>query len=517
LVLVVTAAWSLDIAEQRSWSSEQQTAAHEIASALERQAASDSAYLVTMSSLFANVGKPSRETFNTYIQRLRVVQNLSGVVGVGWVDEVNAKDTPAFNARMKAAYPDFRMKPYATPTKWPASVVTMLEPQTPENHALIGYDMNSEARRSAAMARAKRSGVVTASDVTKLLQDSDKVRSPGFIVYAAVRSFEEEARFLGFVYIPIRVHDFVTAAVSERLLASGRIEVIDSTPQGDETVFSSTPPDQRFGPALEETIDIFDQKWTLRYAPPAGRSFFPLSLVVLFGGGAFSTLLLAYVLLVQRRNGDLNALLDAQIDQEKERAAFIRELNHRVKNSLANVTSMISLSRYRTDDVQHFADTLLQRVKALAAGHALLDGRKWGPTDLRSIIVTQLNAHAGSEDRVDIAGPNVLISPNDALTLGLAVHELATNAARYGALSTDKGRIKVRWHITEDKWVEVDWQEEGGPPVTAPERMGLGLNLVQRALAHELRRPIDIEFNPSGLRCHFFVQLRTPRSFQLRQ
>ena len=517
LGLVAVAARSVEVAERRTWLAEQQAVADDIASKLERKAASDSAYVLTMASLFANVGSPSPETFSAYITRLRVLENLSGVVGVGWVDEVHEGEIETLKRRLSVGGAQaFNPYPVSQAKNWPIYLTSMIEPRTTDNLALIGFDMGSEARRAAAMQKAKRIGIVTASDKVQLMQDAKRAQAPGFLVFAPVRSTLPGQRFLGFVYLPIRTQEFVNSAVDSRLLASGRVELVDGTPSGEETIFSSIP-EGHFGAVLEEKLEIFDQKWTLRYAPPAEDGFYPLSLVVLFGGSAFSTLLLAYVLLVQRRNGDLHALLDAQLVQEKERAAFIRELNHRVKNTLANVTSMIALSRYRTDNVQIFADTLLQRVKALAASHSLLDGQKWGPTELRAIITTQLSAHDGSGERIDIEGPEVMISANDALTIGLAVHELATNATRYGALSNDEGRVKVHWQAIDDQWVEVEWQEEGGPPVAEPDRLGLGLNLVQRALAHELRRPIDIQFNPEGLRCHFYVQLRTPKSFQLRK
>ncbi len=97
------------------------------------------------------------------------------------------------------------------------------------------------------------------------------------------------------------------------------------------------------------------------------------------------------------------------------------------------------------------------------------------------------------------------------------MHELTTNAVRFGALSTDEGRIAVRWHIVEGHWVQVDWVESGGPAVVPPEKLGFGLTLVQRALAHELHRPIELNFEPAGFRCRFFFQLREQRSFQLRR
>ncbi len=173
-------------------------------------------------------------------------------------------------------------------------------------------------------------------------------------------------------------------------------------------------------------------------------------------------------------------MIEAQIEQDKERAAFVRELNHRVNNSLTNVTSLISLTRRHAVDVESFADTLMQRVRALAASHTLFDGGKWGPTDLHTLVNAQLGASKLSEGRVLIDGPTVLISPNDALTAGLALHELVTNASRYGSLSTEEGRVTISWRVLEGDWVELDWQESGGPEVQPPRSRGLGLNLIER-------------------------------------
>jgi two-component sensor histidine kinase len=236
----------------------------------------------------------------------------------------------------------------------------------------------------------------------------------------------------------------------------------------------------------------------------------------MIGGVSFSLLLLAYVMLVQRRNEDLHALVDAQAQRETERAAFVRELNHRVKNSLSNVTSIISLTRRNATDIDSFANGLLERVRALAASHSLLDGAQWGPTDLRALIQAQLGVQDEPYARILVDGPNVLISPNDALTVGLALHELLTNATRYGALSTDEGQVSVRWQIEGADTVSVTWEEKGGPVITPPERRGFGLNLIERALAHELGKPIKIEFPPTGLRCMFSISLRQPKPFRLR-
>jgi two-component sensor histidine kinase len=511
--LVLLASWSVEAAQQRIRLAGWQANASDIASAIERQAASDRAYLEATSALFAGVENASPDFFRRFADRLRLIYDLNGVLALGWAERVEPNDLPALKMRMEeGGFPEFTVLPRPDSGDWPAYVITMLEPQTWSNRALIGHDMHAEPRRAKAMERALMSNDVAATDRVKLFQDATQIHAPAFIAFAPVWSVGPERRFRGFVFMQIRASDFIATAVPPRLLESGKIEIVDETETGPESIFSASPPVRTFADPLQERVTVFDQHWVLRFSPPR-RMVFPLTLVILVGGTAFALLLLAYVLLVQRRNGDLQALLEAQTERETERAAFVRELNHRVKNSLANVTSIISLTRQNAKDLDSYADMLLRRVRALAASHSLLDGAQWGPTDLRSLVLSQ----TGSDERIVIDGPPVLISPNDALTVGLALHELLTNATRHGALTDESGKVTISWSIVENECVEVDWRESGGPPIAEPKSRGFGLNLIERALALELGRKILVEFAPEGLHCQFRVNLRPARRFKLRQ
>lgn len=517
-VLVGVAAWSVELAQRRMRIADWQAEARDIAAALEQQAASEAAYLEATSALFSSVDTPSPELFHSFIDRLQAVYDLNGVVALGWLQSVDRAQLPGVRARMAAeGRDDFTLQPIANPQSWPVHAVTMIEPQTPANETLIGFDMSGEARRAAAMDRARRTDALAATQMVKLRQDIARAHSPGLLVFAPVWVLKPTRSFRGFVFMSVRTGDFVTSSVSARLRSRGRIEILSEGPQGSERIYSSAPAAGRFEASLQQPIAVFDQQWTLRFSPVTSEGPFPLSLFVLASGGAFSLLLLAYILLVQRRNLDLQTLVDAQLSREKERAAFVRELNHRVNNTLANVTSLISLTRRRATDVQSFADSLLMRVRALASSHALLEGGQWGPTDLRSLVTTQLGVSGVGDERILIDGPDVLISANAALAVGLALHELASNAGRYGALSTDEGKVTISWHVSEEQWVDVEWEESGGPPVEPPKARGFGLNLIERALADELGHPIVIEFDPQGLRCRFRIALREPRDFQIRR
>jgi len=517
LLLIGISAWSVEMTGERTRRADAGIVASEIAGAIGRQTASSAAYLQATSALLTSSRTNSPAFFNEFAQRLRLNDGLSGMVGLGWSEAIDARDAEALTKRMIATgRADFRIYPEPLPKSGRLDVITMLAPETPPNLAALGFNMHSEARRAEAMERALRTNAIAASDPVELIQDTGLRNQPAFLVYIPVHPLGDSQQFKGFVYAPIRIGDFILAAVNPRLLATGRVEIYDRNPDRDELIFSSTGDEATSAKPIDQQLLIFDQHWLLRYYPPAVRSPEPLTLVVLAGGVSFALLLLAYVLLVQRRNGDLQALVDAQAERETDRAAFVRELNHRVKNTLSNVTSIIALTRRGAPDLDSFADSLLERVRALAASHSLLDGGQWGPTDLKALVQAQLSGHDKTGRRIEIDGPNVLISPNDALTVGLALHELVTNAVRYGALSTDEGRISVRWTVEGAEQIIVDWTESGGPPVTAPVKRGFGLNLIERALAQELGQPITIDFDPAGLHCRFAIALRTPRPFRLR-
>jgi two-component sensor histidine kinase len=523
LVLVALAAFSVELAERRIWIAEQQTRVDDVASTFERQAATDAAYLAAMGSLLGNVETPSPQVFRNYVGQLRGISELNGVIGLGWIERFDQQHLPDLKARLglPSGNREGAREPVApeleTPSKWPMYLVGMLEDDSEGGTWSMTLDSGHQDPWVAVMDRVMKSGTIGTGDWTEGAQAGDRRELPTFVVLAPAPSALGEPRFQGVAFGVVRTKDFVAAAIDPGIMRTGQVEIVQRTPNGEKRIFWSEAHSGALAAALSKDVQVFDQHWTLRYWPQARSGLSILSMVILFGGAAFALLLLAYVLLVQRRTIDLHAMLDAQLLQERERTAFVRELNHRVKNTLANVTSIISLTRNRTDDVQDFADMLLQRVRALAAGHSLLESGQWGPADLRAIFSTQLLAHDKVGDRIALDGPSVEVVPQDALTIGLAVHELTTNSMRYGALSADQGRISVRWHVIEGNWVQVDWEESGGPVVVAPEKLGFGLMLVQRALAHELHRPIEIIFDPAGFRCRFFFQLRETKQFQLRR
>lgn len=193
---------------------------------------------------------------------------------------------------------------------------------------------------------------------------------------------------------------------------------------------------------------------------------------------------------------------------EERQRLLLDELNHRVKNTLATVQSIVMQTKRTADGTSAFAHDLEARVHALARAHELLTRTSWDGAMLRDVVDLTLAPYAADTEathRVDIAGPRLRLSPNAAVTLNMAFHELATNAAKYGAFSAGDGSVRVSWSIDVDRLppqVMLEWRESGGPSVLPPARRGFGSRLLERGLSRELDGSVRLEFDPEGVVCH---------------
>ncbi len=189
---------------------------------------------------------------------------------------------------------------------------------------------------------------------------------------------------------------------------------------------------------------------------------------------------------------------------EKHRELLMAELSHRVKNTLAIVLSIERLTFPRLMDGS--ANRAFRaRIQALSKAHGRLAESQWTGVSLQQLIEDELAPYAQSDGANTIlSGPPVSLSPHCAVNMALAIHELATNAAKHGALSSPQGRVTVSWAPEQDG-VRMIWQEEGGPSVALPGRAGFGRLLLEQALRQELDSDVSMEFRPEGLRCTILI------------
>lgn len=191
---------------------------------------------------------------------------------------------------------------------------------------------------------------------------------------------------------------------------------------------------------------------------------------------------------------------EAVLGQRRQKL-LVDELNHRVKNTLATVQSIALQTLRSHPDQAAFAEAFQSRLLALSHTHDLLTRNHWDKADLAAILAHEAAPYGA--DRLVLEGPPVSVGPRAALALGMAVHELATNAAKYGALSVASGVVTARWSLSgsaDDQRLILDWTESGGPPVAEPARKGFGGRLIELSIRHDLAGEVSTDYAPDGLR-----------------
>ncbi|WP_127088212.1 sensor histidine kinase [Aquabacter cavernae] len=211
------------------------------------------------------------------------------------------------------------------------------------------------------------------------------------------------------------------------------------------------------------------------------------------------------------RGGCVVTLVDlsARKAAERQQALLMGELDHRVRNTLALVLSICTLTGHNAQTVEEFQRAFVARVEALAATHTLLARKSWTGLSVGDVAAAELAPFVQADgDRLFLTGLSATVTPQAAVALGLIFHELATNAAKYGALSNREGRVEISGgRVAETGGLEIVWTERAGPPVAPPTRTGFGRTVITRSLSYS-SGGAQIDFGPEGVVC----TLRIPRS-----
>jgi PAS domain S-box-containing protein len=197
-------------------------------------------------------------------------------------------------------------------------------------------------------------------------------------------------------------------------------------------------------------------------------------------------------------------------EAEDRQDLLAREVDHRARNALAVVQSIVRLTH--ADTVEGYTTAVDGRIKALARAHALLSDARWHSADLGALVTEELAPYrAGDSDRLQIGGPNVSLMPHMAQGLALALHELATNAAKHGALSSAAGKVSLRWQLRPDLLI-MHWIESGGPRIAPPAARSFGLKVIDASVGSQLGGKALFEWNPEGMRCTLSIPRRESMS-----
>lgn len=203
-----------------------------------------------------------------------------------------------------------------------------------------------------------------------------------------------------------------------------------------------------------------------------------------------------------------------RVQAGEQQRLLINELNHRVKNTLATVQSIAAHTLRNTNIPRSVHEAFLGRLISLAQSHNVLTRENWEGAELTYVIEGAVEAYrGGSQERIHMRGPKVRVSPRMVLSLSMALYELATNAAKYGALSNDSGDVEIVWDLhspspdTEEQELRLSWRERGGPPVQPPTHKGFGSRLIERGLGAELGGKAWVSYDPEGASCEMILPM----------
>ncbi len=288
--------------------------------------------------------------------------------------------------------------------------------------------------------------------------------------------------------------------VSDRMMSLMGIDQSTAPAKRGEVVYSHVHPDDV--PQLRERLEagLEEGRYHVQYRlirPDDGR------LRWMEGAGV----------MIHDRTGAPQRVVGIVRDVTEERAeaehreVLLAELDHRVKNVLAAVQALATQSARRTRSTDGFLSAFSGRLKAMASAHELLTATRWRGAGLTHIATAELGGLAPGQARW--SGPELILTPRAANAVSLALHELATNAVKYGALSSENGRVEVVWSRTADGGFRLDWTERGGPAVKTPERRGFGSTLLERVTSRELGGECRVEYLPDGVHAWLQADFRT--------
>ncbi|MFN4040068.1 MAG: MHYT domain-containing protein [Brevundimonas sp.] len=204
---------------------------------------------------------------------------------------------------------------------------------------------------------------------------------------------------------------------------------------------------------------------------------------------------------------DQRAAFEAVAASEQRQRVLINELNHRVKNTLASIQSIARLTARRSPDLSSFLSAFEARLQALSNTQNLLTAQSWTRAEIGALLASELAPYA--KEQAMLKGPEVWVNAEQGLSLGLVFHELTTNAAKHGALSTPDGCVEVDWQ-TMDGRIVMRWAERGGPKVSPPSRQGFGSQLIRSSIERTLGGELSIDYVPTGVRYSLSFELAAP-------
>ncbi len=438
----------------------------------------------------------------------------SDLATIGWLPEVEPAQAAEVTEMLRssdAPNPVLRAgdgKPI-DPQKIGRAMFPVVDVAPIRNRFVLGTDAGSYPERLAAIKAAKRTHEVTRTRPVKLVQSPD---TEAVLLYAPI--FDANDRFLGVMGFGFAVNElFKTALASTKVPPGTTITIY--THGMSEPIFSLAPngaadnaPARRA--LFERKMDFGHGELKFVYAVPRDlqREGFMRSLWVAGAGIAMTLATVLFMGFVSNRAAVLSEEVASRKSAEDRLKVLIHELNHRVRNVMAVAQAVVRLSFTPGLSLTEIQRTCEGRLQALAKAMAILTASDWKSVGLRSLISEDILPFAG---RIEIEGPDIALRARAAQTFALLLYELATNAAKHGALSVPDGRVLLRWRIDNlggDPLFHLHWKESGGPEVDTPTRKGFGELLVRRIAPRDMAGKSEVRYDPAGFEYELEAPLR---------
>lgn len=460
--------------------------------------------------LSATRGGIVRDEFLRFLSSVDIVTELSGVQGIGFARMIAGTDTALAKDEVRTHYGlDIQITP-ETDQSWRTPIV-LLEPQNPRNSAALGYDMYSEPIRRSAMDMAILTGEARMTAPVQLVQEITSDKQTGFLIYLPFQNTTQPAATQarpveGFVYAPFRGGDLIRAALSVGAPLPVALRIVDveapDAPLFDDSSDAASRPLHH-----SRSLDILGREWHFDvWSNKADIGQVRHLNSVLLGLTSFLFAAAAAYAVVARQKEALQAraVAAAAAREAEYRELLLQEMKHRIKNHIARIQSISRQSARGATDVKAFTTAFDARLQAMSAVQEILAGSAVAQADVRAVLVKELQQSLdATEVQHLIDGPPVRLDERQAHAFALVVHELVTNAMKYGGLSVGGEGLDIRWSVRTEAGsprIELHWTERINGLSTPPESgSGFGSRLIEASLKGELQGSLTRDYGPTGL------------------
>lgn len=488
------------------------------------------ALLSTTRALFeVNAGPIQRRHFARFVDALLENGSYGGIQGMGFARLMPRGEEQAAERELAAQYATpISVRPQTSQSF--RTPIVLLEPSDERNKQALGYDMFSQADRREAMLRAMNSGKASASAPVELVQEITNEKQAGFLVYLAVENPDMASvnqtdpieRHIGFVYAPFRAGDLHASIIDRGHLLPVSLQTSDITNGASAFLYESPG----FAENLERrryevyrTAEIAGRTWQFRFVdrPDFNAGVTPVGIILI---GSLSLLFagaLAASTHAQVRRIDVaNALADQREHSRNRKELLLQEMKHRIKNHIARIQAISRQTASNSANLEEYVSSFSMRLQAMANAQDALTRSHWQRADLFDLVEKELEQVFGKKmEKAGFSGPQVELNEVQAQAMSLVMHELATNALKYGGVTADNGNLSVLWEISghgKDRTLLFSWIENTDKPAVESEKQGFGSRLIEASVKGELGGKVERLYTPTGLTVRLHVPLN--KSFE---